>query len=364
MAGVTLKNIYKIYPNNGHEVRAVSDFSLEIKDREVVVLLGPSGCGKTSTLRMIAGLEAIDKGELYIGGRLVNDVEPKDRDIAMLFQSFALFPHMTVFENIAFGLEPNEMPESEIKEKVVETAGILGISHILDRKPDKLSGGQKQRTALARAMIRKSKVVLLDEPLSNLDQWLRAIMRTELLRLHKKFETTFIYVTHDQIEAMTIADRIVIMKDGFIQQVGTPEELYAHPDNLFVAGFLGRPQMDFFDAKVIEKGGDIFIEFGENKIKLPEHKADKAGAYASKEVIAGIRPGDFHVCEAGGIDAAVEIREFMGDVIYLHCTNGDLRFTVRVPPDCAVKTGDKINIAANPDRIYLFDKDTEAAIAN
>jgi multiple sugar transport system ATP-binding protein len=371
MASVKLKNVYKIYKNDGGDLNAVTDFNLEIKDREVIALLGPSGCGKTSTLRMIAGLEEISKGELYIGDKLVNDVHPKDRGISMVFQTFALFPHMTAFENIAFGLQPTCMRENEIKEKVEDTARILDVFHVLDRKPAQLSGGQKQRVALARAMVRKSEVVCLDEPLSNLDAKLRAFMRTELLRLHQKFETTFIYVTHDQNEAMAIADRIVVMRDGFIKQTGTPEELYAHPDNMFVAGFLGFPQMNFLDVKIIEKNGDIFIVWDENKIKLPEDKADKACAYIDKEVIAGIRPMNLHEdgfnlkkFDKSVIEAKVDVREFLGDTVYLHCADNTQTFTVRVPPDCAAKSGDKIKISVNPEKIYLFDKDTEAAIVN
>ena len=328
------------------------------------MLLGPSGCGKTTTLRMIAGLEEINKGELYIGDKLVNDIHAKDRGISMVFQTFALFPHMTAFENIAFGLQPAEMSDNEIKEKVEETAKILNVFNVLDRKPAQLSGGQKQRTALARAMVRKNGVVCLDEPMSNLDAKLRAIMRTELLRMHQKFETTFIYVTHDQTEAMTIADRIVLMDNGFIKQVGTPEELYAHPDNIFAAGFLGFPQMNFWDVKVIEQKSDIFIAWGENKIKLPEDKADKASAYIKKTVYAGIRPGNLQLLESGEIDAEIELKEFLGDTVYLHCKNDKELFIVRVSPDCSAKRGEKIKIAINPEKIYLFDKDTKKAIAN
>ena len=371
MASITLKNIAKKYPNN---LVAVSDFTLEIKDREVIVLVGPSGCGKSTTLRMIAGLEEISEGELYIGGRLVNEVKPKDRGIAMVFQNYAIFPHMTVFENIAFGLKPAEMPAGEIKAKVEEVAGILDITHLLARMPRELSGGQKQRVALGRAFVRDNKVVLLDEPLSNLDAKLRLYMRTELLKLHQKFETTFIYVTHDQGEAMEIADRIVVMNKGVIQHVGTPEELYAHPCNAFVAAFLGTPQMNFWNAKISEDGGSIYVNFGEVKIKLPEAKTGKVKGYIGREVVAGVRPKDIYedgasIKKFGGpvIDADVKIRSFRGDEVNLLAVSeamGAWEYNIRTSPDCAARSGDKIKIAINPEKIYLFDKDTETAIVN
>ena len=254
MASLSLRNIYKRYPGG---VTAVSDFNLEIKDKEFVILVGPSGCGKSTTLRMIAGLEEISDGELYIGDKLVNDVAPKDRDIAMVFQNYALYPHMTVFENMAFGLKLRKTPKDEIKKRVDEAARILDISHLLDRKPKALSGGQRQRVALGRAIVREPQVFLLDEPLSNLDAKLRAQMRTELSKLHQRLGTTFIYVTHDQTEAMTMADRIVVMKDGLIQQVDSPQNLYAEPANVFVAGFIGSPQMNFIDAMLLEKDGNV-----------------------------------------------------------------------------------------------------------
>ena len=359
MASVTLKNVWKIYYNG---IQAVTDFNLEIQDGEVIVLVGPSGCGKTTTLRMMAGLEEITKGELYIDDTLVNDVHPKDRGIAMVFQNYALFPHMTVFENIAFGLKPNDMSDAEIKEKVEEVAKILDVTHLLERKPKELSGGQKQLVALCRAFVRKNKVVMLDEPLSHLDVKLRGYMRTELNKLHQKFESTFIYVTHDQSEAMRIADRIVVMRDGFIQQVGTPEELYSHPCNLFVAGFLGTPQMYFLDTKVTEQDGDIYIDLCGVKIKLPEDKADKACAYIGKEIYFGIRPEDMYESVTGQIEATVEVREFVGDRIYLYCTN--YPFSICVSPDCTAKRGDKIKLAVNSAKIHLFDKDTEITITN
>ena len=367
MARVTMKNVYKDYTMFGGAM-AVTDFNLEIKDGEVIVLIGPSGCGKTSTLFMLAGLEEVSKGEIYFDDRLINNVHPKDRSVALVFYNFALFPYMTVFENIAFGLKPNNLTEAEIKEKVDEVAKVLFLEHLYDRKPQKLSAGQKQRVALARALVRKNGVVCLDEPLSNLDARLRTSMRVELMKIHQKFKTTFIYVTHDQDEAMTIADRIVVMREGLISQVGTPQELYAHPANTFVAGFIGSPMMNFWDTKVIEQNGDVFISFGEDKIKLREDKADKASAYIGKEVIAGVRHDHIYADEENIkkfsdslIDIEVKIREFMGERIYLHF--GD-DFTARVSPDCTAKSGDKIKLAVNPEKIYLFDKDTELAIVN
>ena len=376
MATVTLKNVYKIYHNldkdgSSHPIKAVTDFNLDINDKEVIALVGPSGCGKTTTLRMIAGLESISKGEVYIDDTLINEVKPKDRGVAMVFQNYALYPHMTVYENVAFGLQPTDMPESEIRKKVDEVARILALDHLLARKPKELSGGQKQRVALGRALVRRNKIVLLDEPLSNLDAKLRASMRTELIKIHQKFESTFIYVTHNQEEAMTIADRIVVMREGIIQQVGAPEELYFNPCNLFVAAFLGAPMMNFANMYVIENNGDIYLSSSENdsdgevRIKLPENKADKAGAYIGKEIIAGIRPEDLYAGDgAPQIDAEVEVREFIGDRIYLHCSIGQHPLTVRVSPDCKARRGDKIKIAVNPEKIYLFDKDTEKAICN
>ena len=340
MASIKLKNIYKIYPhwrNPDEELVAVSDFNLDIKDGEVIVFVGPSGCGKTSTLRMIAGLEEITRGELYIDDILVNNVEPKDRGIAMVFQNYALFPYMTVYENIAFGLKPFKISDGEVKAKVEEIARIFDISHLFEYKKRQLSSGQQQRVALARALVGNHKIILLDEPLSNLDAWLRVFMRIELMKIHKKFNATYIYVTHDQNTAMTIADRIVVMKDGVIQQVGTPEELNKHPRNLFVAGFMGAPRMNFWNTE-----------------------AD------GREVIAGVRPGDIYIDETGDIDANISVREFTGDRIYLYCERepDKQQLTVCVSPDCTAKSGDKIKLAVNPDKIYLFDKDTEETIIN
>ncbi len=368
MASLSLKHIYKKYPGG---VTAVSDFCLEVKDKEFLILVGPSGCGKTTTLRMIAGLEEITEGELFIGDRLVNDVAPKDRDIAMVFQNYALYPHMTVFDNMAFGLKLRKTPKEEIKRRVEEAARILDITHLLERKPKALSGGQKQRVALGRAIVRKPMVFLLDEPLSNLDAKLRATMRTELTKIHQRVGTTFVYVTHDQIEAMTMATRIVVMKDGLIQQVDTPQNLYDYPVNLFVAGFIGTPQMNFIDALLEKKGEDAYLTFGENSIKLPAEKANDPMLkdYYGKEVVAGIRPENIHddaasleMFKDAVIETNVEVSELMGSEIHLYLACGEQNFTARVSSRSTARPGDVVKIALDTSRIHLFDKDTERYI--
>ncbi len=379
MAGLTLKGIYKKYPGN---VVAVSDVNLEIRDKEFIILVGPSGCGKSTTLRMIAGLEEISEGELYIGDRLVNDIAPKDRDIAMVFQNYALYPHMTVFENMAFGLKLRKVPKDEIERKVNEAAKILDLSHLLDRKPKAMSGGQRQRVALGRAIVRSPKVFLLDEPLSNLDAKLRAQMRTEISKLHKKLGTTFIYVTHDQTEAMTMGDRIVVMKDGFVQQIDTPQNLYERPVNKFVAGFLGSPQMNFIDAVLKEEYGQYVVEFGSRdtrmsnavryQIAIPESKVTPELAnYVGKEITLGIRPESVHDEEmylsnatTGIIDCYVEITEMMGAETYLYLTCEGIPLTARVSPRSTAKPQDEIKVAIDPNKIHLFDKETERTIIN
>lgn len=366
MASVTLKNIFKKYPN---DIAAVSDFSLEIEDGESIVLVGPSGCGKTTTLRMIAGLEEVSEGEIYIDGKLANDLVPKDRDISFVFQNYALFPHMTVFENIAFGLELSGLPEDEVKAKVEEVGKILDVTHLFDRKPNALSGGQKQRVALGRAIIREPKIFLLDEPLSNLDAKLRIAMRTELVRLNQKLKYTSIYVTHDYRDAMAIADRIVVMRDGMIEQIGTPEYLYFNPVNLYVAAFLGNPHMNFWNSKVTEYNGGIYINCGSVNIKLPDSKAGKAREYIGKEVIAGTRPENMYEDELSlakfsnyVIEAKVEVAEFMATEILLYFTHENIDFVAYVSTGCTAKAGDKIRIAIDSDKIYLFDKETELSI--
>ena len=369
MASVTLKNVYKIYAGG---VTAVTDFCLDIEDKEFIILVGPSGCGKSTTLRMIAGLEEISKGELYIGDQLANDVAPKDRDIAMVFQNYALYPHMTVYDNMAFGLKLRKTPKDEIKRRVEEAARILDISHLLDRKPKALSGGQRQRVALGRAIVRDPKVFLLDEPLSNLDAKLRAQMRTEIAKLHKRLGTTFIYVTHDQTEAMTMGDRIVVMKDGFIQQVDTPQNLYDLPVNEFVAGFMGSPQMNFVDATLVKDGADYALTFGSTKIKIPAKKANAEIAnYVGKEVVFGIRPEDVHdepdfLAKAKDTKATadVEVTELMGAETYLYLNCEGNALTARVEPTSVAKSGDKITIAFDMNKMHLFDKETEKTILN
>ena len=377
MASVSLKHIYKKYPGG---VTAVSDFNLEIKDKEFLVLVGPSGCGKTTTLRMVAGLEEISEGELFIGDQLVNDVAPKDRKIAMVFQNYALYPHMTVFENMAFGLKLNKTPKEEIKRRVEEAARILDITHLLDRKPKALSGGQKQRVALGRAIVRKPKVFLLDEPLSNLDAKLRASMRTELTKLHQNVGTTFIYVTHDQVEAMTMATRIVVMKDGLIQQVDTPQNLYDYPVNLFVAGFIGTPQMNFISCKLEKKDTDLYVTFGKNSIKLPADKANNPALkeYIGQNVIIGVRPECIHDDPAhlaampdSVLNVTVDVTELMGAEIYLYlgfdgqedATNGK-NIIARVSARSSARAGDAIQVAVDASRIHIFDQDTERCIVH
>ena len=351
MASVTLKNIYKIYSGG---VTAVTDFNLDIADKEFIILVGPSGCGKSTTLRMIAGLEEISKGELYIGDVLSNDIAPKDRDIA---------------------LKLRKTPKDEIKRRVEEAARILDISHLLDRKPKALSGGQRQRVALGRAIVRDPKVFLLDEPLSNLDAKLRAQMRTEIAKLHKRLGTTFIYVTHDQTEAMTMGDRIVVMKDGFIQQVDTPQNLYDYPINEFVAGFMGSPQMNFIDAKLGKNGNDYTLTFGACTITVPKKKADGAIAnladYVGKDVVFGIRPEDVHdepefIEKVGGahVTCDVEVTELMGAETYLYLNCEGNAVTARVEPTSTAKSGDKSKIAFDLNKMHLFDKETEKTILN
>ena len=380
MASLSLKHINKTYPN-GFE--AVKDFNLEIEDKEFIIFVGPSGCGKSTTLRMIAGLEEISEGELFIGDRLVNDVAPKDRDIAMVFQNYALYPHMTVFENMAFGLKLRKVPKDEIKKLVEEAAKILDIAHLLDRKPKALSGGQRQRVALGRAIVRDPQVFLLDEPLSNLDAKLRAQMRTELSKLHKKLGTTFIYVTHDQIEAMTMGDRIVVMKDGYIQQIDSPINLYENPVNKFVAGFMGSPQMNFINAKLIMLNGKYTVEFGSEDTKttrgrkfyveLPGAKTDTEALkyYVDKEVILGIRPENIHDEEmflsnakTGMIEATVDVTEMMGAETYLYLTCEGIPLTARVDPRSTARPQDTIRVAIDPNKIHIFDKETEKTVIN
>jgi len=370
MAGLELKNIVKKYPNG---FVAVVDFNLKIADKEFIIFVGPSGCGKTTTLRMIAGLEEITEGELYIGDKLMNDVAPKDRDIAMVFQNYALYPHMSVHDNMAFGLKLRKTPKAEIEKRVHEAARILDIEHLLDRKPKALSGGQRQRVAMGRAIVREPKVFLMDEPLSNLDAKLRVQMRTEITKLHQKLQTTFIYVTHDQTEAMTLGTRIVVMKDGVAQQVDSPVNLYNKPKNLFVAGFIGSPQMNLVDVTVDQRGSDVYLLFGDHPIKLPEAKARAVaeGGYNGKTVVMGIRPEDLKDEEMfinsspdSLIKTDVEVTELLGAEIYLYLLCAGQQMTARVNPRSTAKSGDTITMALDVQRIHVFDKDTEQTITN
>ena len=364
MANISFKNVVKTYDNG---VTVIPDLNLDIEDKEFVVLVGPSGCGKSTTLRMIAGLESITSGELWIGDKLVNDVAPKDRDIAMVFQSYALYPHMTVYKNMAFALELRKVPKDIIDQKVREAAKILELEPYLDRKPKALSGGQRQRVALGRAMVRDPKVFLLDEPLSNLDAKLRTEMRTQIAALHKRLATTFVYVTHDQTEAMTMGDRICVMKDGVIQQFDTPQTLYNYPCNMFVAGFIGSPQMNFIQAKV-EKDGDVCVlVFNESRIPV---KDEAILPYVGKEVIMGIRPEDIHLegfetsCEKASITARLNIREVLGSEMNLYVTCEGQKLTAKVLYDGNVKEDEDVKLVFDVNKIHVFDKDTEAAICH
>ena len=391
MADVKLVNVKKIYPFvSGEEkkskkkkkddepvkekanlqitdkgVVAVQEFNLDIADKEFIVLVGPSGCGKSTTLRMIAGLEEISEGELYIDGKLVNDVAPKDRDIAMVFQNYALYPHMTVYDNMAFSLKLKKVPKDEIDRKVKEAAEILDITQYLNRKPKALSGGQRQRVAIGRAIVRNPKVFLMDEPLSNLDAKLRNQMRAEIIKLREKIDTTFVYVTHDQVEAMTLGDRIVIMRDGFIQQIGTPQEVFNHPANLFVAGFIGTPQMNFFDGTLAKKGEQYVATVMGQDFVLPEAKqaALKAMEHVPSEITVGVRPVHVHLAESG-IDATIDVSELMGSELHLHVnSNGKDVVIVVSTTDIdidSVHGGHKaVKYTFRPDLMHFFDKETE-----
>lgn len=371
MANLSLKNVYKIYPGN---VKAVDDFNLEIEDKEFIILVGPSGCGKSTTLRMIAGLEEISKGEIQIDGKVVNDVPPKDRDIAMVFQNYALYPHMSVYGNMAFGLKLKGIAKEEIDKKVRETAKILDIEHLLDRKPKALSGGQRQRVALGRAIVREPKVFLMDEPLSNLDAKLRVQMRTEILKLHQRLKTTFIYVTHDQTEAMTMGTRIVVMKDGVVQQVDTPKKLYNEPVNMFVAGFIGSPQINFIEVKAALDGDVVQLELKDGaRLDLTEEaqKLLKLKDYIGKAVIMGIRPEHLHDTSIdplhsnyNEIETLVEVTELMGAELYIHSNIASTPITARVSGQSNVRTGDTVILQFHQSKIHLFDKETEQSILN
>lgn len=392
MAEVVLKNIEKVYPLQTEEkkkkglfsrkkkeeeapkkknnlqitdegVVAVQNFNLDIKDKEFIVLVGPSGCGKSTTLRMVAGLEDITRGELYIDGKIMNNVEPKDRDIAMVFQNYALYPHMSVRQNLEFPLKLRKLPKEEIDKKVNEAAETLGITDYLERKPKNLSGGQRQRVAIGRAIVRKPKVLLMDEPLSNLDAKLRNQMRAEIIKLRQKIDTTFIYVTHDQVEAMTLGDRIVVMKDGFVQQIGTPQEVFDHPRNLFVSGFIGTPQMNYFDAHLGIEDGKYVVSVGDIKVELSNEKQERLKAKNVKEqdVTLGVRPDHMFIA-ATGIPAKVEVSELMGTSVHLHMTVLD-RDVIAIVPTNGQKTdyaGEEIHLSFSGNVAHVFSKEDES----
>ncbi len=368
MARLSLRGITKVYPGG---VQAVTDFNLEISDKEFIILVGPSGCGKSTVLRMIAGLEEITDGELRIDDKLVNDVHPKDRDIAMVFQNYALYPHMSVAENMGFSLKLRKFPKEERLQKVDAAARILDLSALLARKPKELSGGQRQRAAVGRAIVRNPKVFLFDEPLSNLDAKLRTQMRTEISKLHQQVGTTFIYVTHDQVEAMTMGTRIVVMKDGLIQQVDSPNNLYDRPNNLFVAGFIGSPQMNMLKVELVEEDGRLFARYGKNSVLLPREKAEAAKAYAGKEVIMGIRPefvfdapDKVAMLKDSTIEADVDVVEPLGSDTFLYLLSDGQKITARVEPKSPAKVGARMKFAIDATRVNLFDKATELVIVN
>jgi len=365
MAEVTYEHVTKTFG----DVVAVNDLDIQIADKEFLVLLGPSGCGKTTALRLLAGLEEITQGNIYIGGHLVNDVPPKDRDIAMVFQSYALYPHMSVYDNMAFGLKLRKTPKGEIDRRVKEAARILRIEELLDRKPKQLSGGQRQRVAVGRAIVREPKVFLMDEPLSNLDAKLRVAARAEISKLHQRLETTFIYVTHDQVEAMTMGTRVVVLKDGLLQQVDTPHNLYAYPANLFVAGFIGSPAMNFFDATVVPEDGNLYVDGGTFRLKVPEAKTPALVPYKGRKIIFGIRPDDVHDPQyipaditPGKIKAQVDVTELMGNEVFAYLLTGEKSFVGRFDPRTGIRIGDSVEAVVNMDNMRAFDPQTEKAI--
>ena len=370
MASLSLQHINKTYPNG---FQAVKDFNLEIEDKEFIIFVGPSGCGKSTTLRMIAGLEEISGGTLKIGDKVMNDVEPKDRDIAMVFQNYALYPHMTVYDNMAFGLKLRKVPKDQIDKAVREAARILDLEKLLDRKPKALSGGQRQRVAMGRAIVRNPKVFLMDEPLSNLDAKLRVQMRIEISKIHQRLGATIIYVTHDQTEAMTLGTRIVVMKDGIVQQEDTPQNLYNTPCNQFVAGFIGSPQMNFMDALVNVNGNDVTLKVGEHVLKVPASKKQALidGGYDGKTVVLGIRPEDVHDSQAfisnspeSVIKSKIKVYELLGAEVFLYFDLEGTQMTARVNPRTTLRTGDDAVFALDMEKIHLFDKDTELTITN
>ena len=367
MASVSLKHVYRKFG----DVIAVNDVNIDILDKEFLVLVGPSGCGKSTTLRLIAGLEEISGGEIFIGDRIVNDVPPKDRDIAMVFQSYALYPHMNVYDNLAFGLRRRKTPKAEVDKRVRATAQSLGIDNLLDRKPKQLSGGQRQRVAVGRAIVRQPKVFLMDEPLSNLDAKLRVETRAYLIKLHQQLQTTVIYVTHDQTEAMTMGSRIAVMKDGFLQQLAPPQDVYDHPSNIFVAGFIGSPSMNFFDARVVTEGQLSWVDTGIFRVRLLGEKRQKVLDHNSQEVVLGIRPEDIYdaslLTDANKGDSAtvnVEVVEHMGSEIYVYFVAGKSQFVARLDPNSKAASGKPLEVMFDANHLHLFDKNTQACISN
>jgi len=366
MAGVTLTNLTKKFKT----VVAVNNMNLEIRDKEFLVLVGPSGCGKTTALRMVAGLEEATAGEIYIGDRLVNDVSPKDRDIAMVFQNYALYPHMNVYDNMAFGLKLRKFPKQEIQRRVKEAADMLGLGELLHRKPKELSGGQRQRVALGRAIVREPKVFLMDEPLSNLDAKLRVQTRAELIKLHRRLGITTIYVTHDQVEAMTMGDRIAVMKDGLLQQVDTPLALYNHPANMFVAGFIGSPPMNFIEATVQNTSDGVWIDAGSFRVKAPSERADALKSYLGKPVIFGVRPEDIFdknlslvpATPENTVTVTVDVMEPMGAIVTMNLLNGGHMLVATIDAETKAKENEPLDVVFDMAKTHVFDKDTEKAI--
>ena len=365
MASVTYDHVTKRFG----DVIAVNDVNIQIQDKEFLVLVGPSGCGKSTALRLLAGLEEISDGRILIGDQVVNDVAPKDRDIAMVFQSYALYPHMSVYDNMAFGLKLRKTPKEDIKRRVGQAADILGIGTLLDRKPRQLSGGQRQRVAVGRAIVREPKVFLFDEPLSNLDAKLRVETRANISKLHQQLQTTFIYVTHDQVEAMTMASRIAVLSAGLLQQIDTPQNLYDYPDNLFVAGFIGSPAMNFFPANVQKGDGKLYVDADAFQVQIPEDRISTYEPYVGKKIIFGLRPENIHNPEftppninPQPVEAKVDVTELMGNEIFVYLKSGEHSFVARVDPRTRVHMGDEVQWVFNMDNLHIFDRDTEQAI--
>jgi multiple sugar transport system ATP-binding protein len=365
MASVTYTNVYKRFG----DVEVITDLNMKVADKEFVVFVGPSGCGKSTSLRMLAGLEEITEGEIRIGDRVVNDVPPKDRDIAMVFQSYALYPHMSVFDNMAFGLKLRKTPKSEIEQRVKEAANILGLENLLERKPKALSGGQRQRVAVGRAIVREPAVFLMDEPLSNLDAKLRVSARAEITKLHKRLGTTFIYVTHDQVEAMTMGDRIAVLEDGILQQIDSPRNLYSVPNNVFVAGFIGSPSMNFFNATLVGEENNLYVDAGDFRVKVPDDRKDLYSDYVGKEVVFGIRPEHVHAPQyappdiaAQPLEAQIEVVELLGHELHLYLSSGSNSFVGTVDTRMQANIGNTIDLVFDMNNMHIFDKDTEVAI--